>query len=128
MPDRQHNPVHWFEIPVTDMERAMKFYKQVLGYSFERKKMDDMEIAFFPSKMEAWGCGGMLVRHKKSQPSSTGTLIYFASPSGDLENELKKVEKAGGKICLPKTSIKEYGFMGIFADTEGNSLGLQSMK
>lgn len=124
----QFNPVNWFEIPVKNMERAMKFYKDVLGYSFEQKKMDAMEIAFFPSKMEAWGCGGMLVRQEKSKPSSTGTLVYFTSPSGDLANELAKVTKAGGKVSQPKTSIQEYGFMAVFFDTEGNSVALHSMK
>ena len=128
MTELKHSPVNWFEIPVTDMDRAMQFYKAVLGYSLEAKKMDGMEIAFFPSKMEAWGCSGMLVQHEKAVPSSTGTLIYFVSPSGDLANELKKVEKAGGKVCQPKTSIKEYGFMGVFLDTEGNSVALHSMK
>ncbi len=122
------NPVHWFELPVADMERAVKFYGDVFGHEFRRQKMDDMEIAFFPSDRESWGCSGMLVKHEKSIPSSQGTMVYFLPPSGDLANELAKVEPAGGKVWTPKTSIQEYGFMAVFSDTEGNTVGMQSMK
>jgi predicted enzyme related to lactoylglutathione lyase len=36
--------------------------------------------------------------------------------------------KGGGKIIIPKMAIGEYGFIGHFEDTEGNRIGLHSMK
>jgi predicted enzyme related to lactoylglutathione lyase len=76
------------------------------------------------------GIGGALADtggtfHK---PSATeGPLIYLnANP--DLQGVLDKVEAAGGKVFVPKTEISpEYGFMGVFIDTEGNRIGLHSV-
>ncbi len=44
----------------------------------------------------------------------------------DLARILKKVEKAGGKVLLEKTSIGEFGFIGRFLDTEGNQVALHN--
>jgi predicted enzyme related to lactoylglutathione lyase len=60
-------------------------------------------------------------------PSTDGTLVYFTAHSGDLANELGRVEAAGGKVLLPKRLITEdIGYMGLFLDTEGNKLALHS--
>ncbi|MDP4207029.1 MAG: VOC family protein, partial [Bacteroidota bacterium] len=61
------------------------------------------------------------------KPSSDGTVIYFTAFSGDLNNELSRVEKAGGKILEGKKLIKEeIGYMAIILDTEGNKIALHS--
>jgi predicted enzyme related to lactoylglutathione lyase len=46
----------------------------------------------------------------------------------NIENVLKKIERNGGKTLAPKSSIGEYGFIGLFEDTEGNRIGLHSVK
>lgn len=122
------NAVGWFEIPVMDMERAMKFYETVLGIKLERHQMDDFDMAWFTMLQGKPGAAGSLVKHEMYQPSSHGVMIYFTSPSGDLANELAQVEAAGGKICAPKKPIGEWGFMAVITDTEGNNVALHSMK
>ncbi len=122
------NPVNWFQIPVADMDRAVKFYEEILGYTLERHSMGESAMAFFHGDLQKFGTGGMLVKDKASKPSAHGTQVYFASPSGNLEHELRKVEKAGGKVLQAKTSIGEFGFMGLFADTEGNTVALHSLE
>ena len=37
-----------FEIPVTDMTRAIGFYSRVFGITFERAEIDGNEMALFP--------------------------------------------------------------------------------
>jgi predicted enzyme related to lactoylglutathione lyase len=122
------NPVGWFQIPVNDMERAMAFYDAVFGYTLERKTMPDGDMAWFPSSMDAAGCSGCLVKHAMSHPSDKGTLVHFESPSGDLSTELSRVEKAGGTVLGPKIPIGEYGFYAFVKDTEGNQIGVHSMR
>jgi len=39
---------------------------------------------------------------------------------------LDRIESAGGKVTMPKTSIGENGNMAFFLDTEGNIIGLHS--
>ena len=63
-----------------------------------------------------------------SMPKETnGTLLYLnANP--DVQIILDRVEAAGGKVVVPKTEISpDYGYMGIFIDTEGNRIGLHSV-
>jgi uncharacterized protein len=121
------NPVGWFEVPVADMARAKKFYGSVLGVKFESMPMPGMEMeSFADSDMEAAGSPGALVKSDQMKPSQTGTVVYFSC--ADVTEALKRVEKAGGKSVMPKTSIGEYGFIGGFVDTEGNRLFLHSAK
>ncbi len=126
----QKNVVGWFEIPVENMDRAMKFYEAVFGHKLERHKMHQLDMAWFPMNPDGMGSMGSLVYHAEFyKPSSSGTLIYFTAFSGDLKIELTKVESAGGKVLVPKTQISpEYGFLAIILDTEGNRIGIHSRK
>jgi predicted enzyme related to lactoylglutathione lyase len=120
------NPVGWFQIPVHDLDRAVKFYEKVFGYSLKSVPGEGGGMGWFPSTDGAPGSSGCLVKHPKSRPSLDGTLVHFESPSGDLTNELKRVEPAGGKVLQPKTSIGEFGFYAFVEDTEGNRIGIHS--
>jgi uncharacterized protein len=44
----------------------------------------------------------------------------------DCVTEERRIEEAGGKIVRPKMSIGEFGFVSIFIDSEGNTIGLHS--
>ncbi len=127
-PDK--NPVGWFEVPVLDMDRAMKFYETVLGVMLERHQMGPLDMAWFPSVPEGMGAMGTLVKHEDFyKPSQEGSLLYFTAFSGDLSNELSRVEGAGGKILMSRKQIaEEYGFMALCLDTEGNRFALHSKK
>lgn len=124
----EHNVVGWFEIPAANMDRAVAFYEAVMGYKLDRQQMGPLEMAWFPWVENGVGSPGSLVRHEASyKPSSDGVLVYFTAFSGDLSNELARVEPNGGKVLIPKTLIAEgYGYMGVFLDTEGNRLALHS--
>lgn len=123
-----HNPVGWFEIPVTDMDRAIAFYETVLGIKLERHQMGPLDMAWFPSIPDSIGASGSLVKHPDFyKPSNDGVLIYFTAFSGDVGNELGRVEAAGGVILIPKKQISpEYGYMAVFQDTEGNRIALHA--
>jgi predicted enzyme related to lactoylglutathione lyase len=121
------NVLNWFEIPVSDMERAVKFYSEVMGYeSMYQMNMGGYDMAFFP--MEGEGVGGALVKGDVCVPSDKGAMIYLnANP--DLSTPLSKIEAAGGKVILPKTIINdEIGFMATFVDSEGNRVAFHSNK
>ena len=125
------NAVNWFEIPVTNIERAKKFYETILAIKMITPKTEDGrdEMVLFPrlpdTIMALSGIlSGCLVKSKKSKPSKEGMLIYLnASPS--IQKVIDKIESAGGKILLPKTKIPA-GLISIFTDTEGNRVGLSA--
>ena len=126
----KNNVISWFEIPVTNMERAVKFYETVFGFILSRNQMGPLDMAWFPYVENGLGAGGSLVFEKDFyKPSTDGALVYFTAQSGDLVNELSKVENAGGKIISGKKLIAEdYGYMALIIDTEGNRIALHSRK
>lgn len=127
------NMVGWFEIPVTNMDRAVAFYNKVFNIKISVHILGNITMGLFPfaDNAEAKGASGSLVYNKEFyKPSSTeGVLIYFTSQSGDINDELSRIEAAGGKILQAKTQIsKDHGYMALFIDTEGNRIALHSNK
>ena len=120
------NAINWFEIPVKNIAKAKKFYEAILGVDMHVMEGMGMKTAFFPADMEN-GIGGCLMEGQGYEPSPKGSLIYL-NGGENLSVPLSKVEAAGGKILLPKTAIGKNGFMAHFTDTEGNKIGLHSMK
>jgi uncharacterized protein len=124
-----NNPVGWFEIPVTDMERAINFYNTVLNIQIQKMEFGGFFMGWFPFDESGIGASGALVQHEEYKPSADGVLLYFTAHSGDLSIELGRVSQAGGKILSEKKLITEdIGYMGLFTDTEGNKMAIHSRK
>ena len=118
------NAINWFDIPATNYERAKTFYTTILGKALV--PMEGMpNYVMFPSDRD--GVGGGLSIEDGLKPGATGTLIYL-NAGEDLSPILDRVEGAGGEVVMPKTSIGSNGFVARFKDTEGNLIGLHSMK
>ena len=120
--------VGWFEIPVTNMDRAKGFYEKVFKISIEIHDLGGIIMGWFPGVQWKTGASGSLVQHEMYTPSATdGPLIYFTC--NDLSEEINRVEAAGGEILKPKTEIGGgHGFMGLIKDSEGNRIALHSLK
>lgn len=123
--EKNANAINWFEISVTDMDRAAKFYEQIFEIKFDHMDMYGSLMAMFPSDYENGKVSGALVKSPDHKPSMDGNVIYL-NGNPDLDNVLNRVEAAGGKVVLPKTAIGDNGFMAFFIDTEGNKMGLHS--
>ncbi len=120
------NAINWFEIPVTDFARAKKFYETILAAEIMEMPFPNGNYGMLPSDMQN-GVGGGLVQGEGFEPSDKGTIVYL-NGGDDLSLPLSRVEQAGGKILMPKTSIGENGYMAHFIDTEGNRVAFHSMK
>lgn len=132
---QNRNAICWFEIYVDDMERAKKFYGEVLDISFQDMPAPagsgEFKMSFFPSDPDPsqMGVGGALIEMggaRSGESQSTTTIVYF--PCNDCSVEESRVEAAGGKVHKSKFSIGEHGFCAICLDTEGNTFGLYSMQ
>lgn len=120
------NAVNWFDIPVKDFERAKGFYEAVFDAEMKTQAMEEagVKMAFFPADWEN-GIGGGIAHGPGYEPSQSGTLVYL-NGGQDLSVHLSKVEEAGGKVVVPKTSLGPNGFFAQFIDTEGNRVALHS--
>lgn len=113
-----------FEIPATDISRAVNFYQTILGINIERMEMPGMEMGILP--YEGQMVTGVILKAKGYKPSADGVTLYL-NGGDNLQIILDKIEKNGGKIIIPKTAhADESGYFAIFLDTEGNRMGLHS--
>lgn len=118
------NPVSWFDIYVSNLARAKKFYEMVFNIQLVDFPVEWGKQSAFPSDNEGLNISGALVEKDDFVTNGNNTMVYFASE--DCITEENRVEKAGGKVISPKMSIGEFGFISIIMDTEGNTIGLHS--
>jgi predicted enzyme related to lactoylglutathione lyase len=118
------NAVHWFEIPVNDFERATKFYEEVLDTKMTPFPGDAPMNVFARER----GIGGCIVQRPQSKPSAEGTTVYL-NAEGKLDASIKRAEKLGAKITVPRTEIPGgFGYFACLIDSEGNHVGLHSQQ
>lgn len=120
------NPVCWFDIYVSNLERAKKFYESVFNIKLVDLPIEWGKQSTFPFDEQGINATGALVEKKDYVATENNTIVYFSSEN--CVNEEIKVKQAGGKIIKPKMSIGEFGFVSILMDTEGNTIGLYSRK
>lgn len=131
------NVVGWFEIYVSDMERARNFYQTVLGVELSKMDMPEgmenngMEMWVFPADMEAghYGAPGALVYMSETpgfKVGPGGTIVYFVSQ--DCAVEAERAEQAGGTVIQAKMAIGDQGFIAMLQDSEGNMIGIHSLQ
>ena len=111
----------WFEIPADNVERARKFYGDLFGWKIEK----------FPGPMEYWHIdtgggddtpdGGLMAR--KHREHTITNYVNVAS----VDDSAAKVEKLGGRICMPKTAVPGMGYFVICQDPENNMFALWEM-
>ena len=121
-----HNPVGWFEIYVQDMDRAKTFYEKTFDVSLQHLTSDGLEMWAWPMQQDAPGCPGALVKMEGKDSGVGGVIIYF--PCEDCAALAEHAARNGARIQKPKTAIGQYGFISLIVDTEGNMIGLHSMK
>ena len=112
----------YFEIPVSNLERAMKFYSEVFEVEFSRDNIHGNEMAFFPFFDSGEGITGALCQGEIYKPSTEGSLIYFSTTS--IENHMNKAIELGGEQLFEKTLVPDLGYSAEFKDCEGNRIAL----
>jgi len=119
--------LNWFEIPVSDMDRAVRFYETLTGQRLKREAFGGpgQELAVFPADNDA-DVHGALFKSPALQPAAQGTLVYLNA--GDtLAPWIARAEAAGGRIVQPRVTLPDG--MGCFAhiiDSEGNRVGIHA--
>ncbi|WP_106830099.1 VOC family protein [Parabacteroides pacaensis] len=118
------NLIAFFEIPATDFKRAVDFYETVLDVTLSSCEWEEEKMAFFVEQGETVGSISYTSYMSDFRPSSHGVLIHFSC--NNLKETLQKVVAKGGKIVIPITKIQadNKGYFAVFADTEGNHIGL----
>ncbi|MRG47610.1 VOC family protein [Chitinophaga sp. SYP-B3965] len=123
------NALNWFEIPVSNFDRARDFYSHILHVDITEMNIGADRLGLFPYDAENGGIGGAIVQGPDFIPSQRGCLIYLHG-GNDLTEVLARVPDAGGCIEKEKHAVSEdqpdLGYIAIFRDSEGNRIGLHS--
>lgn len=122
---KKSNPVVYFEIPVNDIDRAIKFYQTVFNFDFDKEIIDNNEMALFPFVDENSGISGALAKGAIYKPTKDGVVIYFKTEN--IDKTLQLATSNGGQILYPKTD-NGIGLVAEFEDTEGNRIALYQSK
>jgi len=119
------NALSWFEIPATDLPRATRFYQTVLDLKLKPEAMGPLQLSVF--SYEQPGVGGCLIAGDGHLPAAVGTVVYLVVSR--LDEALDRVDRAGGRIALPKTALPDgLGFFAHIIDSEGNRVGLHALQ
>lgn len=122
------NTISWFEIPAKDIDRAQKFYEEIMDISMVNLDNEGLKMRVFPVPDLRTDISGAVVYNEQfySPAEHKGVLVYL-NAGENLQTVLEKVDNAGGSIILRKTQIsEEFGYMALIMDTEGNRIGLHS--
>ena len=118
-----NHTICWTDIPVANLDRAIKFYAAILGKTIERQSMEGHEFGLLPHYDN--NVSGCLVVMEDNKPSENGPLVYL-SVDGRIDDAIKAVHNNGGKVLKDKHPIGPYGFRAVIRDTEGNRIALHS--
>ncbi len=111
--------ISWIEIPTVDFERAVEFYRTVLGVDLDVFDYGEEKMASFP------GGEGAVTFAPGFKPGKDGVLVSF-NVQNDLDGALERITSGGGKVVQSKTKIEAEGrgYFAVFIDCEGNKVGL----
>jgi uncharacterized protein len=118
----RNNRAVWFDIPVADLDRAIRFYREVLGVRVDKAEAGPTPIGVLEHQD---GNGGCLVPNK-AEIAAAGVLIYL-NVNGRIGDAVNKVVPHGGSIIEPIHSIGPHGFRAVVVDSEGNRVALHSV-
>jgi predicted enzyme related to lactoylglutathione lyase len=108
-----------FEINVDNPQRAIKFYSSAFGWKIDKYGGGQMDYWLVTAGAEGEpGINGAIM--PRNGNLTTVNTIGVAS----LEEAIKAVEKAGGKVTQPKMTIPKIGYFTYCLDTEGNTFGI----
>jgi len=118
------NQIVWVDIPVADLDRAVKFYSALLGEEVIKQTYSGLSLGLLPHvDTHVSGC---LVTSQDNRPSRQGPLIYL-NVNGRLDAAVTAVAAHGGEVLQAKHQIGPYGFRAIVLDSEGNKIALHSV-
>jgi len=119
--------ISWFEIPVSDIQRAKTFYETIFEVTLVDMDLGDtFKMAVFPGDMESIS-GALIYNPEWYRPSNTHGPLVYLNGNPDLQVIQDRIDTAGGTVTIPKRQISpDHGYMAVFEDTEGNRIALHS--
>lgn len=115
---KRSNRVVHFEIPTDHPEKSMNFFKNIFGWDYQKYGDEDYWMVKTGEHGEH-GIDGAIM--KKRDPKQT---VVNSIDVESIDKTSEEIEKAGGKIVVPKSAVPQMGWFCMFKDLDGNVHGL----
>jgi uncharacterized protein len=124
------NPVVHFEMPAEDKKRMIEFYAKVFGWQSEISgpEMGGYVVVKTTESDEKSGrpkmpgaINGGFYQKDKSMPDPHPSIVISVN---NIQEHIKKITEAGGKIVNGPDDIPGVGIYASFIDTEGNRVSI----
>ena len=120
-------PIH-FEIQAENTERAIAFYRAMMGWEFNQWGTEPYWLIKTGEKGTMGIDGGLLPRRGPGPADMQAVNAFVCTVDvTDLDAMIKKVGEHGGAIVVPKMPIPTMGWLAYAKDTEGNIFGMMQM-
>lgn len=113
-----NNKVVHFEIPCNDPQKTMDFFNEVFGWTYQQFGTEQYWSVMTGDPKSPGINGGIMKKRDPDQPVVNSILVE------NVDEFIAKIEKAGGKIVVPKMSIPNVGWLAYFTDPDGNIHGI----
>ena len=111
------HPVVWFEVMGADGEKLQSFYGKLFGWKIDAT--NPMKYGMVEAVRGQGIPGGIGQLGDKPYPKVT----FYVSTNG-IDRSLKQATELGGKVLMTRTELPGGPILGMFADPEGNAIGL----
>jgi predicted enzyme related to lactoylglutathione lyase len=118
-----NNTICWTDIPVNDLDRAIRFYTALLGKDVTKQSGPRFEFGLLPHADN--NVSGCLARMEGNRPCENGPLVYL-SVEGRLDDAIGAARANGGRVVQERHPIGPHGHRAVIIDSEGNRVALHS--
>lgn len=112
------NRITHFEIPSDNPEHIMKFFNEVFGWNYVKFGSEPYWLAITGDEKSPGINGGIMKKKHPQQPVVNSINVE------NMDETISAIEKAGGKIVVPKMAIPAVGWLAYFTDPDGNIHGI----
>ena len=113
------NRIVHFEVPASQPEALVEFYKQLFGWTFQKAPFPGPEYWLADTGADGPGINGAIMQRQHPQQP---WMNYVNVPS--IDAAIDQAKKLGAEVAVPRTPVPGVGAYAAIKDPQGNICGL----
>ncbi len=116
-----HGKFHWNELRTRDAERAKRFYRDTIGWSFERTSTPDGGD-YWLAMVDGMPVAGMFPLTSPQFDGVPESWMSFLAVD-DVDARVAKALEAGGRLVMPVFDVPDVGRIAMLMEPSGAGIG-----
>lgn len=113
-----------FEVHADDLDRAERFYRDVLGWMVTRVEGVPFDYRLVHTGEEQPGIDGALTQRRGTVDGQAVRAWVCTARVDDVEDTVRRAVAAGGEVTRAPDDVPGVGRLAYLQDTEGNVFGV----